>query len=155
MSRTIEPQGIVETKTARMHPQVQLHELPQGRTRSHRRGAPASAITTTGNWSPGQIFSHSRSSSAARSTASRAAPALVRFFAKPALQEEGLSAQAHALRLPTPAGVVHAPAPDVTFEQGMAELREQTRIDAGEKMTQTSPLLGGSHEQWVPAPRTA
>ena len=30
MTRTLEPQGIVETKTAPKRAQVQLHELPQG-----------------------------------------------------------------------------------------------------------------------------
>ncbi|MCR9216685.1 MAG: DUF1569 domain-containing protein [bacterium] len=154
MSRTIEPQGIVETKTAPKRTlkfncmnclKAELDRIDE----AHRQGA----ITTTGNWSPGQIFSHCAIFfRCSLDGFPSLAPAPVRFFAKLLFKKKALSGEPmpSGFQLPRQASFM-LPAPDVTFEQGMTELREQiSRIDAGEKMTQTSPLLGElSHEEWV------
>jgi hypothetical protein len=51
-----------------------------------------------------------------------------------------------------PASAVElAPRPGVTFQEGMSRIRRAIgRLDAGERMTKPSPLLGAlTHEQWV------
>lgn len=113
----------------------------------------AGTLRTTGRWSAGQIFDH-----CARMVrfsfdgfegirapwALRAAAAAV---FKPRLAKTQMRP---GVRLPAKAAGL-LPPDSVPFAEGLAALRTQlARIDAGERMTQDSPVLGRmTHEQWV------
>ena len=154
MDRTLEPKGIVETKTAPKRAlkftcmnclKAELDRMEE----AHQRGE----LTTTGNWSPGQIFSHCAIFfRCSLDGFPSSAPAPVRFFARLFFKKKALSGAAmpSGFQLPKQASFM-LPAPEVSFEDGVAEIREQVaRLDAGERMTQMSPLLGKlTHEEWV------
>ena len=68
-------------------------------------------------------------------------------FFKPRL---GKSQMKPGIKLPASASML-LPREEVPFDEGLALIRSQlARIDAGEKMTHDSPVLGAmTHEQWV------
>jgi len=132
----------------------ELHAELDRIEQSHNAGT----LKTTGNWSAGQIFDHcSKPMQLAfdgffddESKPIRF-PFLIRMMGtlilKPML---GRSHMKPGIKLPAEASSM-MPQDDCTFEQGIGNLRDQlARIDNGETMTQTSPLLGKMrHDQWV------
>lgn len=113
----------------------------------------AGTLRTTGGWTAGQILEHCgmlmRFSFDGFGGAK--APWVIRFvgskFLKPRL---GRSQMKPGLKLPKAASML-LPRDEVPFGEGMGLIRSQlSRIDAGEKMEQDSPVLGEmTHEQWV------
>lgn len=154
MNRRLEPQGIVETKTA---PKRQLKftcmNCLKGELDRIEQAHAQGELVTTGNWSAGQIFSHCAIffRCSFDGFPSRA-PGLVRFVARMLFKKKAISGKPmpSGFQLPKQASFM-LPAPDVSFEEGLADLRAQVaRLDAGEKFEQPSPLLGPlTHEEWV------
>lgn len=113
----------------------------------------AGTMRATGGWSPGQILEHCgmlmRFSFDGFGGAK--APWIIRVlgsaFFKPRL---GRSQMKPGLKLPKSASML-LPRDEVAFDEGMGLIRSQlARIEAGEKMTHDSPVLGKmTHEQWV------
>jgi hypothetical protein len=154
VNRRLEPKGIVETKTAAKRQlkfncmnclKAELERMEQ----AHARGE----LVTTGNWSAGQILSHCAIllRCSFDGFPSRA-PGIVRFVARLVFKKKAISGKPmpSGFQLPKQASFM-LPQPDVSFEQGMNELRGQVvRLDAGEKLTEPSPLLGPlTHDEWV------
>ncbi|MFG0293816.1 MAG: DUF1569 domain-containing protein [Phycisphaerales bacterium JB050] len=154
MARTLEPQGIVETKTAPKRDlkftcmnclKDELGRLEQANTKGE--------LVTTGNWSAGQILSHCAifMRCSFDGFPSRA-PARLRVIARLMFKKKAVSGapMPSGFQLPKQASFM-LPAPEVPFEQGMGELREQVaRLDAGEQFSHPSPVLGPlTHEEWV------
>lgn len=115
--------------------------------RTHGEGA----LRVTGNWSPGQTLAH-------LAQVFQYSFDGFPFTAPLALRLIGPLLKKRILRSPITPGLrlrggssVLEPKQDVHFEDGMAALRAQLdRIDAGERMTQRSPLLGRmSHDDWL------
>lgn len=112
----------------------------------------AGTLKTTGSWSAGQILEHcakfmgfSFDGFEARVPWFITAVGVCVF--KPML---GKSHMKPGIKLPAKAASL-MPRDAVDFEEGMAAMRTQlNRIEAGEQMTQRSPVLGKmQHEQWV------
>ncbi len=115
---------------------------------AHRAGT----LTTTGNWSAGEILDHCAILLEAGLDGSAmkmplAARALGRLF-KPMLLKP--NSMRPGFTLPKRAKSM-LPRSGVTYEQGMARMRRAlARIDAGERMEKPSPWLGPlTHEQWT------
>ncbi len=154
MSRRLDPSGIVETKTApRRDLKFTCMNCLKAELDRMEAADAQGEIVTTGNWSAGQILSHCAIffRCSFDGFPSRA-PAPVRFIARLMLKKKAISGEpmASGFQLPRQASFM-LPQPDVSFEQGLSELREQiARLDAGERFTQPSPLLGPlTHEEWV------
>ncbi len=154
MSRTLEPRGIVETKTAPKR-RLDFHcmnclkaELDRIEE-AHERGE----VVTTGNWSAGQILSHcSMLMRFSFDGFPSRAPAPFRAVARLLFKKKAISGKPMPSGFQLPKGASYMlPQPDVSFEGGMGEIREQVaRLDAGETFDQPSPLLGAlTHEEWV------
>lgn len=112
----------------------------------------ADKLATTGGWSAGQILEHcSNLMRFSLDGFDASIPWPVRMLGamifKPML---GRSHMKPGIKLPAGAKSL-MPRDEVPFEEGLAKMRQQlARIDAGEKMTQPSPVLGKMrHEQWV------
>ncbi len=112
----------------------------------------AGTLRTTGNWSAGQILEHcSKLMRSSIDGFEAQAPWPLKVFGslvfKPML---GRSHMKPGIKLPAKAASL-LPGEDVPFDQGMSAIRSQLgRLEAGEKMTQPSPVLGKmTHEKWV------
>jgi len=113
----------------------------------------AGTLRAEGGWSAGQILEHcSRLMKMSLDGFGEVrAPAVIRALGsmlfKPRL---GKSHMKPGIKLPSSAAAL-LPPDEVSVEDGLAALRGQlARIDAGEKMTHASPVLGKmTHEQWV------
>lgn len=113
----------------------------------------AGTLSTLGNWSPGQILQHcAKIIGFAMDGFPGQAPWIVRFFFKTFLKKRALQdvPMDPGMNLPDQASFM-LPDDDVTFEQGMTEMRSAiARLDAGEKMDKPSPILGDlTHAQWM------
>jgi hypothetical protein len=154
VNRRLEPKGIVETKTAPKRKldftcmnclKADLDRMEQ----AHARGE----IVTTGNWSAGQILSHCAKLMrfSFEGFPSRA-PAIFRVIARALFKKKAVSGKPMPSGFQLPRGASYMlPEPEVSFEQGMTEMREQVaRLDAGDRFTHPSPVLGPlTHEEWV------
>lgn len=110
------------------------------------------SLRTTGDWSAGQIFEHcSKLMRFSIDGFEAKAPWPLKVFGsivfKPML---GRSHMKPGIKLPAKASSL-LPRDEVSFEQGMSELRNQLgRVESGTKMTQPSPILGKmTHDKWV------
>ena len=118
----------------------------------------AGTLKVTGNWSAGQILDHcSRPMKMAfdgffdEQGNQVRMPFFIRLLGKLVLKPMlGRSHMKPGIKLPAAASSM-LPQDNCSIEEGLSALRSQlTRINNGEKMTQTSPLLGKMrHEQWV------
>jgi len=111
------------------------------------------SLRHTGNWTPGQILQHlAIFMECALDGFPGRAPFFVRWIAIPLFKKKAVSGvpMPPGFKLPKQASFM-LPGDATTFEQGMDRLRSVlARLDADEKFTQPSPLLGRlSHEQWV------
>lgn len=116
--------------------------------RAHESGM----LSTTGNWNAGQVLDHCAILFECGLDGAKApTPLMGRLFGKlvkrsllkPATMKPGF-------KLPKDAAAL-LPRTDVTFDQGMARLRQALeRLDAGERMTHPSSFLGPlTHDEWV------
>ena len=109
-------------------------------------------LKANGGWSEGQILEHCAKLMGFSFDGFEAgAPWFIKLFGvlvfKPML---GKSHMKPGIKLPASAASL-MPRDEVAFEEGLSAMRAQLdRIDAGEKMTHKSPVLGKmSHEQWI------
>ena len=115
-------------------------------------------LRTTGNWSEGQILEHCGvpiGMAIDGWTNEQGEPIVFPFFLrllgslvlKPTL---GRIKAKPGIKLPKKASRL-LPQPERSFEDGMKISRDNlARLDAGEQMTQTSPLLGKmTHDKWM------
>jgi hypothetical protein len=109
-------------------------------------------LHANGGWSPGQILEHCAklmrfSFDGFEASAPWFIKAVGVLVFKPML---GKSHMKPGIKLPAKAASL-LPREQVPFEEGLAAMRTQLgRIEAGEKMTQASPVLGKmTHEKWV------
>lgn len=114
----------------------------------------AGRLTTTGNWSAGQILEHCSIIMRSSFDGFEAkAPLPIRIvgslFFKPRLSNPKAQMKP-GFQLPKKASSV-LPREQVSVEEGLSQMREQlARLDRGERMTQDSPVLGKmTHEQWI------
>ena len=116
---------------------------------AHRAGT----LRHTGNWSAGQIFQHCAifMRCAIDGFPPGKAPALLRWVVTLFFKRKAVSGKAPpaGIKLNTQMSYV-VPQPDVSFDEGLSEIRAQlARIKAGERFTKPSPLFGEmTHEQW-------
>ncbi|MAY74105.1 MAG: hypothetical protein CMJ31_05135 [Phycisphaerae bacterium] len=113
----------------------------------------AGTIGHTGNWTPGQIGEHcAKFMRFSIDGFPTLAPGILRFFGRMFLLKKAMGPEPlpSGFKLPKQASVL-LPSDSVTDATGIGELRMQVkRLQNGERMTQTSPLLGKlTHEQWV------
>lgn len=116
------------------------------------------ALTTKGAWTAGQIFDHCAKPMKLafdgfidEQGKQIQMPLLIRLVGKLILKPMlGRSHMKPGIKLPASASSM-LPDDSISFEQGMNNLRSQlSRIENGERMTQTSPLLGKMrHDQWI------
>jgi uncharacterized protein DUF1569 len=114
----------------------------------------AGTLTTTGNWSPGQIFDHcARVPMMALDGATFKAPLIIRLLFKfPPLKKKMLSIRMpRGIKLRGSSAIALTPDPSLSFEQGLQTLRQQLqRIKDGDLMTLPSPVFGKmTHSQWL------
>lgn len=154
MSRRLEPKDIIETKTApkrnlKFNCMNCLKAELDGIDRAHHTGQ----LVTTGNWTVGQILSHcSMLMRFSIDGFPSRAPAPLRVIARLLFKKKAVSGNPMPSGFQLPRGASYMlPQPDVTFEKGMGDIREQiARIDTGTTFAQPSPLLGPlTHEEWV------
>lgn len=149
------PADAIDTKTAHRR-DVHFSSFEEVSAEMDRLEASldAGTLTTTGNWTPGQNFEHlGKFLEFAYDGFPTKAPPPVRWigrlmFKKKATQtEEPIPS---GFKLPRQASAL-LPRDDITDRDGLAYLRAQiARVQHGETMTQTSPLLGKlTHEEWV------
>ncbi len=154
MADTASPPAMVNTKTAeRRELRYQslddlLRDLDAIES-SHSAGT----LRTTGNWTTGQIAQHCAIlMRCAIDGFPTTAPWLVRVIVTALFKKKALSGAPAppGFKIPKQAGFL-TPDDDVTFEQGVGELREVVgRIKAGERFTHPSPVFGRlSHEEWT------
>jgi hypothetical protein len=112
----------------------------------------AGTLKVTGEWSAGQNMEHcAKIMRYAFDGFEAGVPWFIKLFGvlvfKPML---GRSHMKPGIKLPAKAASL-MPRDEVPIEEGLSTIREQLRrIDAGEKMTHNSPVLGKmSHDQWV------
>lgn len=113
----------------------------------------AGTLRTTGAWSAGQILEHCAKfmRMSFDGFGDMKAPVVFRWLGSALLKPRlGKSHMKPGIRLPGSASEL-LPRDLVSFEEGMGLIRAQiARIDAGERMTRASPILGKmSHDQWV------
>lgn len=121
-----------------------------------QRAHDAGALSTTGNWTPGQNLQH-----CARLwrfaidgfPPEASPPAPVRWVATLLFKKRATSGATPPAGIKLPAKVPFLPDMEspASFEQGMGELREQiSRIENGERFTARSTVFGAmTHEQWL------
>ncbi|MEZ6241699.1 MAG: DUF1569 domain-containing protein [Phycisphaerales bacterium] len=113
----------------------------------------AGTLTTTGNWSAGQILSHVAilMECAVDGFPDHKPPLFVRVICKTIIKPKALRGDLPpaGIQLPEKASYL-IPPQGTTFEEGMARLRRIIgRIDSGERFTHDSPVFGKlTHEQW-------
>ncbi|MFI4917462.1 MAG: DUF1569 domain-containing protein [Phycisphaerales bacterium JB060] len=114
----------------------------------------AGTIATTGNWTPGQVFEHlGKFLKFAYDGFPTKAPPPVRWIGRLMLKRKATQTEEpipSGFKLPRQASAL-LPEEDIADRDGLAFLREQiARVQRGETMTQTSPLLGRlTHEEWI------
>lgn len=114
----------------------------------------AGTIGHTGNWTPGEIMDHC--AIFIRCTIDGfdgSAPAPVRWIARAMLKKSAVNPEKPfpaGYKLPKQAASM-LPEPGVDDREGLRRLREQIgRLQAGERMTQPSPLMGPlTHDEWM------
>jgi hypothetical protein len=114
----------------------------------------AGTLRHSGNWSAGQIFQHCAilMRCALDGFPSARAPALLRWMVALFFKRKAVAGTPPAAGIrPGPEMAYLQPDPDITFDEGLAELRGQlARVAAGERFTRPSPLFGQlTHEQWT------
>ncbi len=114
----------------------------------------AGTLTTTGNWTPGQIFSHLAvlPECAIDGFPPGKVPFLMRTMVQLLFKKKAASGNPTPPGFKIPAKADHfVPDENTTFEAGLTRLRTVLkRIDNGEKMTHPSPLFGKlTHDQWT------
>lgn len=144
----------VNTKTA-PHRTVTLHSLDDLKTEvSNIEHALAKRdLVVHGNWTAGQICRHiGKFIGFSIDGFDGSAPWFARiviqlFFKKKAL---GNAPMPRGIQLPKSAASM-LPEPTISDAEGIASLRAQiARLDAGERMTQPSPIFGQlTHDQWL------
>lgn len=109
-------------------------------------------LRTTGRWDAGEILDHcAKIMRCSFDGFEASAPLALRLFAsvvfKPRL---GRSNMKPGIKLPKKASSI-LPSAGVSFDEGLSSMRAQlARIEAGERMTVPSPVLGKmTHEQWL------
>lgn len=117
--------------------------------RAHRDGT----LRTTGNWGPGQIIDHCAINvrKSLDGFDGIVAPVHIRLAGRLVFRPLlGRSQMRPGIKLPASAASM-LPRDDVAFDEAMADLRAQiARLDAGERMTAVSPVMGRlSHDQWT------
>jgi len=119
--------------------------------RAHKAGT----LTTTGNWTPGQIFQHCANLwQCALDGFPDNGSWILRVLVRAAFLKKILSSDKPppaGFKIPKQAGYL-APDDEVKFEEGLRILRTQVNrvAERGEKFTHPSPLLGKlTHEQWT------
>ncbi len=114
----------------------------------------AGTLQTTGNWTAGQIFDHTgKFLQFAYDGFPSKAPPPVRWIARMMLKKKATETEEplpSGFKLPKQASAL-LPREGITDAEGLAYLRQQiARIQAGEKFTRPSPLLGSlTHEEWL------
>jgi len=116
----------------------------------------AGTLTSTGNWTPGQIFWHCASlvRGALDGFPEDAKPPLwLKLFGR-MIKAKATAPGGEAptgFKIPPGLAKVFEPSPDLTFEQGASELRVLLdRIASGATMEKPSPLFGElNNEQWT------
>lgn len=154
MKRHLEPTAIIETKTApRRQLKFNCMNCLKGELDRIEQAGSHDAIRTTGNWSAGQILSHcSMLMRFSIDGFPSRAPAPFRVVARLLFKKKAVSGKPMPSGFQLPKGAAYMlPQPDVTLEQGMAEIREQiARVDAGQTFNQPSPLFGKlTHDEWL------
>lgn len=114
----------------------------------------AGTLTTTGNWTAGQIFEHLAvlPECALDGFPPGKVPLPMRLFAQLLFKRKAVTGHPPPPGFKIPAGADHFnPGESTSFEDGLARLRAVlSRLDAGERMTHPSPLFGTlTHDQWV------
>lgn len=113
----------------------------------------AGTLSTTGNWSAGQVCEHVAifGECALDGFASKP-PAVVRWLVILLFKKKALSGAPlkPGLKLPSSAGYL-LPGDDTTLAEGAGRLRVVLgRVAAGERFTHASPIFGElTHEQWT------
>lgn len=109
------------------------------------------SISADGNWTPAQIVEHvTFFIDWAIDGFSFQAPLILRIIVKLFRGSILNKPMKPGIKLPANMRIV-LPDPDTTWDDAVAALRSAVaRVEAGERMTQPSPLLGAmSHEDWV------
>ena len=109
------------------------------------------SICADGNWTPAQIVEHlTFFIDGAIDGFDFTAPLLFRVLARPFKRRILTKTMKPGIKLPASMSIV-LPDPRTTWDDAVSALRSAVgRIDAGERMTQPSPLLGAmTHEDWV------
>lgn len=114
----------------------------------------AGTLAHTGNWTPGQVLQHlaiyTRCSLDGFPPGRPAAP--VRWAATVLLKRRAVAGRQPPPGIKLPVSFAYlAPEPDVTFAEGLGQLRGTIRrVRDGERFSQASPLFGPlTHEQWT------
>lgn len=147
--------AIVDTKRVANRRQLHFHTLADILRDVEELGAVTSetgeSICADGNWTPAQIVEHlTFFIDGAIDGFSFQAPLvlriIVKFFRKGILHKP----MKPGIKLPADMSIV-LPDRETTWDDAVSALRDAVaRIDAGERMTQPSPLLGAmTHEDWV------
>jgi len=116
----------------------------------------AGTLSTTGNWTPGQILWHCASAFEASIDGFPAdikVPISLRILGK-LIKKKATAPGGEAptgFKIPPNFAAVFQPASDVTFEQGLSKMRDVIKkVVGGTRMEQPSPIFGTmSHEQWT------
>jgi hypothetical protein len=140
--------GPVNTKRAERR-EIELRSMNELRAELDRLEAAhhAGTLRWTGNWTPGQVFRHLAifmRFAIDGFPATMRPPAPLKWMALLAFKKKAVTGQ------PPPPGFRFFkgaegldPGPDVSFEDGLAELREVVgRLDGGDRFTHPSPLCG-------------
>ncbi|MEL6328283.1 MAG: DUF1569 domain-containing protein [Planctomycetota bacterium] len=155
MSTAAASPTVVDTKTA-AHRELKFASMDEVKAELDRIEAAVDAGTagTTGNWTAGQNFDHcARFMRACLDGFDGNAPWIVRKIAQMFLKKGALDPAKKlpaGFKLPKAASSM-LPEEGIDDGEGLRRLREQiARLDAGEKMTHPSPLLGPlTHEEWL------
>ncbi len=147
--------AMVDTKRVAERRELHFHTLADILRDVEELGAVTSetgeSVCADGNWTPAQIVEHvTIFLTGAIDGFSFQAPLVLRIIVKFFRNGILTKPMKPGIKLPANMSVV-LPDPETTWDDAVAALRSAlARIDAGERMTQPSPLLGAMrHEDWV------
>lgn len=113
----------------------------------------AGTLTTTGNWTPGQVLEHvARLMECAMDGFPNGAPAPVRWMVTLLYKKKALAGGSPPAGFKIPKGASFLrPGDETSFEEGMGKLRAIiARAQNGERFTHPSPVFGRlTHEEWI------